>query len=391
MLPNSSSLNNHFMKRIVFLSTMAFDANVSIIKRLRSRYDVYFVYMANEGISKVGFWSSAKDVNRGDEISAMSIIRDYVDLNKTFIIKHPVGLSFKKISVELKVLNLVRNIKPDVILTDCAMLSMYLARMVYRKKCISLIHDPFPHSGEETFNRKLSNKLLIKWGQAYVLFNESQRQKFADAYAISQDKIFSSFLSQYEFLTLFQPNKDILPKENKKLKVLFTGRISPYKGLCYLYEAVQSYLDTSKDIQLVIAGKGSIDFDISGVDDEHIFIHNRFIESGELHALLDWCDVVVCPYTDATQSGVIMSAFALCKPVLGTNVGGLPEMLGFGRYGYIVPAKDSKALCEALRHIALHPEELATFSQHIHEDYFNHGEKSWEKAAEIISKAIESI
>jgi len=48
-------------------------------------------------------------------------------------------------------------------------------------------------------------------------------------------------------------------------------------------------------------------------------------------------------------------------------------------------------LCEALRHIALHPEELATFSQHIHEDYFNHGEKSWEKAAEIISKAIESI
>lgn len=378
-------------EKIIFLSTMAFDANVSIIKRLRSKYDVYFVYMTNEGISKVGYWSSSKDVNRGDEISVMSIVKGYVDLNKTFIIKHPVGLSFKKISVELKVLDLVRNIKPDVILTDCAMLSMCLARMVYRKKCISLIHDPFPHSGEETFNRKLSNTLLIKWGQAYVLFNESQRQKFADAYVISQDRIFSSFLSQYEFLTLFQPNKDILPKESKMLKVLFTGRISPYKGLRYLYEAVQSYLDTSKDIQLVIAGKGPIDFDISGVDKEHVFIYNRFIESSELHALLDWCDVVVCPYTDATQSGVIMSAFALCKPVLATNVGGLPEMLGFGRYGYLVPPKDSKALCEALKHIDLHPEELSSFSQHIHEDYFNQGEKSWEKAAETISKAIESI
>ena len=118
---------------------------------------------------------------------------------------------------------------------------------------------------------------------------------------------------------------------------------------------------------------------------------NRFVESEELHALLDWCDIVVCPYTDATQSGVIMSAFALCKPVLATNVGGLPEMLGNGKYGYIVPAKDSNAICGALRHISRHPEELSTLSTHIREDYFNHGVKSWENATDVISEAIESI
>lgn len=379
------------MKRIVFLSTMAFDANVSIIKRLRERYDVYFVYMANEGISKIGYWSSKHDITRGDDIEAMSILGDYVDLKKTYIIKHPVGFSIKKITIEFKILNLLRNIKPDVILTDCAMVAMYLARSVYRKKCISLIHDPFPHSGEATIKRKISSALLIKWGRAFVLFNESQRKKFSEIYDIPQEKIFCSFLSQYEFLNLFQADKTILPKKDYRLKVLFTGRISPYKGLRYLFKALQLFLETDKDIHLVIAGKGKIDFEPSEIDSNHLTVYNRFMKSGEVLALLNWCDIVVCPYTDATQSGVVMSAFALCKPVLATRVGGLPEMLGEGRYGYLVPPKDSNALCDALRHISLHAEELDAFSARIHEDYFNHGDKSWSKAADIISKAIESI
>lgn len=48
---------------------------------------------------------------------------------------------------------------------------------------------------------------------------------------------------------------------------------------------------------------------------------------------------MVCPYTDATQSGVIMSSFTFGTPVIATKVGGLPEMLGNGKYGMLVKEK----------------------------------------------------
>lgn len=43
------------------------------------------------------------------------------------------------------------------------------------------------------------------------------------------------------------------------------------------------------------------------------------------------CEFTVVPYIDATQSGVIMSAYAFNKPCVATNVGGLPEMVIDGK------------------------------------------------------------
>lgn len=379
-------------KKIVFLSSMAFDANVSIIKRLTKFYDVYYVFSVNEGKSSFGVIKGLKDINRGDRIKELELVRDFIPLEKTFAIKHYPGLTYKKLIIEFKVLKLIREISPDAILTDCANINLWLTRIMYPKICISLIHDPFPHSGENTFARRFANKLLVKYSQRYVLFNFSQKEEFERYYHIEPYKIYCSFLSQYEFITLFKTNKQLLPKEPNKLKVLFYGRISPYKGIKYLYEAVKSYyLKKYDDIHLVIAGKGNLDFDYSGIDEEHLTVYNRYIESDELYSLINWCDIVVCPYTDATQSGVIMSAYALHKPVLATKVGGLPEMLMNGKLGILVPPKDSKALYEALIYIRNNKDCIKAFLEEIDNIYFNNGSRSWNKAVDIISKAIESL
>ena len=134
------------------------------------------------------------------------------------------------------------------------------------------------------------------------------------------------------------------------------------------------------DMHVIIAGKGQFYFDISRYEKNpnYMFI-NRYISNEELVSLISNSIAVVCPYIDATQSGVIMSAFALNKPVIATNVGALPETVEDGRYGLLVPLKDSKALERAIRQI-IQPGIAQQMSENIAHDY-SAGVHSWSSIA----------
>ena len=64
--------------------------------------------------------------------------------------------------------------------------------------------------------------------------------------------------------------------------------------------------------------------------------------------LFQQASVVVLPYVEASQSGVIPLAYTFMKPVVATTVGGLPEMVEDGRTGYLVPPRDERALAAAV-------------------------------------------
>ena len=93
---------------------------------------------------------------------------------------------------------------------------------------------------------------------------------------------------------------------------------------------------------------------------------------------------MVCPYTDATQSGVIMSAFAFNKPVIATNVGGLPEMVKNQHYGIIINEKDTDALAESIITLWTNPKKKDFFAENIESDY-GKGDLSWKKIARDVS------
>ena len=381
-------------KKIVFLSGMAFDADISIIKRLRDIYDVYFLYQADEGAKGVGFdWHSLHDITCASDTDEFNIVSDYLDLDKTFLIRHHDGEPLKKLLIEPKVARLIHKINPDVLLVDRVPPALITSVLSNRKRCISIIHDPFPHSGEDKLRSGISRKFLIGCGKRYILFNSNQREDFERHYNINDDIVYSSFLSQYEFINLFKSVKPFRQGKDSlsTLKVLFFGRIEPYKGIKYLYEAAKKYLDSHYDLHLVIAGKGDLDFTFDEKYQKDITIINKFIDTDELRAMIDWCDIVVCPYTDATQSGVIMSSYALCKPVLATRVGGLPEMLKDGELGMIIPPKSSDAIYESFVKINTNRQMLTEYSKNIEREYFNNGPKSWEKAVKPIIEAIESL
>lgn len=96
--------------------------------------------------------------------------------------------------------------------------------------------------------------------------------------------------------------------------------------------------------------------------------------------LFNDCDISVCPYIDATQSGVINTSYSLSKPVVATNVGGLPEMVVDGKTGILVPPKNSQILAEAIVELLKDEKKLEMMQEYIENVYYA-SSKSWQEIA----------
>jgi len=132
--------------------------------------------------------------------------------------------------------------------------------------------------------------------------------------------------------------------------ILFFGRIWEYKGLEYLIRAEPLITAQIPGTTIVIAGEGE-DFGRYRnlmVDPERFVVHNEYVPDDRRSELFRQAGVVVLPYIEASQSGVIPVAYSFMKPVIATTVGGLPEMVDDGRTGYLVPPRDERALADAI-------------------------------------------
>ncbi|MBR4368535.1 MAG: glycosyltransferase family 4 protein [Prevotella sp.] len=253
---------------------------------------------------------------------------------------------------------------------------------VLRKRMLLTVHDPIPHTGFNTFIVRIRRTFAFRLIPYFILFNKAQRQEFTDLYHFNEQRVIDEKMSCCTYLKTVEPETENIPQEGSF--ILFAGRISTYKGLDYLLPAMKQIHEQHPSCKLIVAGKGKYHFDISPYQQlDYIDIRNRFIPDNELVALIRNCAFMVCPYTNATQSGVIMSAYAFNKPVVATNVGGLPEMVRHEHYGLIVKEQDVDALVEALSTLWENQEKVEEFSKEIEQDYQT-GMLSWRKTAEDI-------
>jgi len=139
---------------------------------------------------------------------------------------------------------------------------------------------------------------------------------------------------------------------------LFFGFIRDYKGLDWLLQAFADKRLREFPVKLIVAGEFYSDASlyhelIEKLElPEHVILKTDFIPDEEVKTYFSAADMVVQPYKSATQSGVTQIGYQFNKPMLVTNVGGLPEIIADGKIGYVVqpnPGAITDALFDFLK------------------------------------------
>jgi glycosyltransferase involved in cell wall biosynthesis len=137
--------------------------------------------------------------------------------------------------------------------------------------------------------------------------------------------------------------------------VLFFGFIKPYKGVQHLVDAAPLLKERyGDDVRVLVVGDiyGDKQPYLDRIDDcgaaDIIRLVDGFVPDELVESYFVAADLVVLPYVSATQSGIVQIAYNYDRPVVTTNVGGLPEVVLDGRTGYLVPPADPVALAGAI-------------------------------------------
>ena len=163
--------------------------------------------------------------------------------------------------------------------------------------------------------------------------------------------------------------------------ILYFGRIWGYKGLKYLFQSEPMISEVIPNLKIIIAGYGeNIEkYEPFIVNKEKYEFINEFIPNGMVLNLFERSDVVVLPYIEASQSGVIPLAYYTKKPVVVTNVGSLPEVVDHGVTGLIIPPKNIEYLSKAIIDLLSNETKLRYMGENGYKKLTN--ELNWDIAA----------
>lgn len=230
-----------------------------------------------------------------------------------------------------------------------------IARIVKRNgktKVISILDNVVPH--EKRPGDTLLAKYFVNSADGFVAMSDSvlhDLKKFDDKKpcVFSPHPLFDNFGEPI-------PKPDAYEKLGLAINeeyLLFFGFIRDYKGLDLILRAMADERVRQLNVKLIVAGEFYTDakpyadlINELGIRDK-LVLKTDFIQDDEVRNYFCAADMVVQPYKHATQSGVTQICYHFDRPMLVTNVGGLPEIVPHGKVGYVVEPNPS-AIADAL-------------------------------------------
>lgn len=308
-------------------------------------------------IAYVSFWFYDYTIRMANEISKTNDVIIFLpdnipkiyldDLSRNIkleLFKYSSLYSLLSFCTIISIVKRVRGFNPSTV--HFQMLNPLILPIILLLKNYTIVvtyHDAIPHLGEGTIFSKIVFKLVAFLSDSIIVHGQHIKNIFIEYYKVNDDKVDAIPLGRHE-IDIFKKFEDPQVREEKGL-VLFFGRIKKYKGVEYLIDAEPYIQKQIPNVRILIAGKG--DFKTS-TKNPNIQFENRYIGYEEGAHLFQKCSVVVLPYVEASQSGVIPAAFGFRKPIISTDVGSLKEIIEHEKTGLIVPAKDAHKLADAI-------------------------------------------
>ena len=246
----------------------------------------------------------------------------------------------------------IHGFAPDAIHYQGAHLWFDLALPLLRRyPLVFTIHDIRPHPGDRLSKKTPQWIEKFARGQADELIAHTQYTRGLLAREMPGTVEKTSVIPHIQIGNVPSQAKS----EEQENLILFFGRIWEYKGLEYLVRAEPLITARVPNARILIAGEGEdfARYRRMMVHPDRFIVHNEFVPEDRAADYFRRASVVVLPYIEASQSGVIPMAYSSGKPVVATTVGGLPEAVENGRTGFLVAPRNSVQLADAVVQLLL--------------------------------------
>jgi glycosyltransferase involved in cell wall biosynthesis len=244
--------------------------------------------------------------------------------------------------------------KLGVDLAVCAMAGpldplMLAALRLRRVPAVLVVHDADPHPGEIRPVMVRLQRLMLSHADVLVALSAHVAERLRQQRAARPD---------VPVLVIRHPPRHFGPLpppplvHGGPLRLLFFGRLLPYKGLDLLADAL-AVLGPRPDLTTRIVGSGPEGPALDALRAlDGVTVENRWVPEEEIGEIIAWADALVLPYREASQSGAAAAAVAAGRYIVATRVGGLVEQVqDYGLTQLCEPT--AVGLASALREILL--------------------------------------
>jgi len=213
---------------------------------------------------------------------------------------------------------------------------------------------------------RIFGRLLTRKADAYVVHSSFDKKQIASKYYLDKGKIHiipHGLYDHYEQIDKEKAKSELKIKE--KFVILHFGLVRRYKGIPYLIDAFERLPeDVMKNARLLIAGElweggdEVVERVATSKRKDQITLIPRYVSDDELSLYFSAADVIVFPYTRASQSGAAHIAMCYEKPIIASKVGGLEESMANYSGTIFVPPGDADAIARALGECYERPKEV---------------------------------
>jgi len=254
-------------------------------------------------------------------------------------------------------------------------LMMVIAFRIAGRKVVYTIHNVMPRHQKLRFYHRVLYRALYSLCHELIINSAKGREEVVELFRVSRRKNRVMPHRDYKCLVPAEPipkekAKEALGLEKNCRTILFFGAIRESKGLDSILRALPAIKSRVGGVKLLIVGEPWENYEKykklirENKLEEQVLERLDYVPNQEVPLYFFATDLVVLPYREITQSGILQMAYAFAKPVVATDLGGFREAIEEGKNGCLVPVGDIQALAEKCSLVLADEESIQRMGEH---------------------------